>query len=245
MLATEALPLVGSLFDIQATSYLGALYSLRILMGLFESITYPAFFALLAHWTPSSERSFNVGLGLGGAYIGTAIAFPVCSTLAATSLVVIGRWPGMFYLFGMLTVVWAVAWFAFVRKSPEDDPRVSPAELHWIVSTRKSDDKHAGVAAKRNKGNSIAGNDDGGGGTGDGGGEAVGGGGGGFGGRGGDRRGGVGEPLTVLQKCWASVWARMLLCPAAWALFAAHFASNWINYTLLVRDVRDWEWEWE
>jgi MFS family permease len=44
------------LFDVQTTSYLWALYALRILMGLFESITFPSFFALLSRWTPSSER---------------------------------------------------------------------------------------------------------------------------------------------------------------------------------------------
>jgi MFS family permease len=218
---TLAAPL--SLFDIQATSYLGSLFTLRILMGLFESVTLPAFFALLAHWTPSSERSFNVGLGAGGAYIGTALAFPVCSTLVTSSIPVIGRWPGMFYLFGMLTLVWAVAWFAIVRKRPEDDPHVSLPELSWIVTTRRSDDAASSSAAARKHDSEGGSSSSGGGGA-----AAA------TAATAAAAATAAGEALTVFQKCRASVWTKLLLCPAAWALFAAHFATNWISYTLLV-----------
>ena len=95
----------GETYDVQTTSYLGAVYVLRILMGIFESVTYPSFYALLSKWTPASERSSMVGFAAGGAYFGTAIAFPVCSILVASTIPVIGRWPGIFYLFGAMTLV--------------------------------------------------------------------------------------------------------------------------------------------
>lgn len=137
--SNRTMSLAGHTNQVQVTSYLPAVYALRILMGLFESVTYPSFYALLSKWAPASERGSMVGLAAGGAYFGTAIAFPICSILVASTIPVIGRWPGMFYLFGFATLVWAVAWFAVVRKSPEADKHVGEAELHWIVSTRKDD----------------------------------------------------------------------------------------------------------
>jgi MFS family permease len=208
------------LYLMQTDSLLPLLYAVRILMGVFESVTFPAFFALLSMWTPASERSFMVSATTAGSFLGTAVAFPVCSTLVTSSLPLIGHWPGMFYLFGLATIVWSVVWFAVVRRSPEDDPALSPAERHWIVSTRKDGppDGHGGgggvddVDSAGELGHLAA-----------------------VGGKesGSPDGGDDGAPRTCRQKLMGSIWTRILLCSSSWALFLSHAAGNYTNYTLL------------
>ena len=197
----------GTTYELVTESYISAVVVLRILMGLFESVTYPSFFALLSKWAPASERSGMVGLACGGAYFGTAIAFPICSSLVASTAPVIGRWPGMFYLFGVMTLFWAVGWFAVVRKSPEADRNVSAEELNWIVSTRKDDvhinDTDSSVDKKEEQEQDSVDSD------------------------------AKERPTTCWQTVRQSIWMRMFLCPASLVIFGVHFAGNWINYTLL------------
>tara|TARA_B110000208_G_C11756114_1_gene425227 strand:+ start:85 stop:1833 length:1749 start_codon:yes stop_codon:yes gene_type:complete len=59
------------------------IYILRILMGFFESFTFPALYALLKEWVPDLERSFLVGIIMAGAQMGTIVSFPVSSYLVA------------------------------------------------------------------------------------------------------------------------------------------------------------------
>jgi MFS family permease len=56
---------------------LSVLYTLRAVMGLCESVTFPAAYVMASHWFPSKERSQLLATMTAGAYIGTAIAFPI------------------------------------------------------------------------------------------------------------------------------------------------------------------------
>ena len=57
------------------------LYTVRAIMGLGESVTYPAANVLYTKWAPSKERTFIVTMGSAGAYLGTAFAFPIAGML--------------------------------------------------------------------------------------------------------------------------------------------------------------------
>lgn len=124
-------------------SNLVALDLLRVLMGAFESVTYPALYALLAKWTPPVERGRTVSLIFSGAQVGTAIAFPLSGYIAsrpATSSLGefsnwFARWPGVFYFFGLAGVLWTVGWGFFVYSDPRAHPRISAGELRYIEST--------------------------------------------------------------------------------------------------------------
>ena len=61
------------------------LYAVRALMGLGESVTYPAANVLYTKWAPAPERTLIVTLGSAGAYLGTAFAFPIAGFLIGPS----------------------------------------------------------------------------------------------------------------------------------------------------------------
>jgi ACS family sodium-dependent inorganic phosphate cotransporter len=66
-------------------------------------------------------------------YIGLVIAFP----LAVWIMTNLG-WPWVFYLFGVLGLVWSTVWYLLVTNTPEEHPRVSPEELDHILQGQHS-----------------------------------------------------------------------------------------------------------
>ncbi|CAG0900572.1 unnamed protein product, partial [Cyprideis torosa] len=63
-----------------------------------------------------------------GAPVGTVISLAVSGVLASSSW----GWPSVFYVFGLLGVLWFVGWAFFVYETPADHPRISDAEKREI-----------------------------------------------------------------------------------------------------------------
>ncbi|KRY09857.1 Sialin [Trichinella patagoniensis] len=98
----------------------------RILMGIAEGVTWPATQSLFAKWAPPSERR---------CFIGTLTAFIVSGFLADSSF--LGGWPSIFYVFGVLGIIWFILWTLFVTNGPEDHRFISNAEKNFIVNSLK------------------------------------------------------------------------------------------------------------
>lgn len=45
-------------------------------------------------------------------------------------------WPSVFYIFGGLGVVWGLPWYFLAHNLPEHHPRISDAELSYILKHR-------------------------------------------------------------------------------------------------------------
>ena len=60
---------------------------------------------------------------------------PISGWLCETDF--LGGWPSVFYVFGGLGLVWGLAWFPLVRDKPQNHPRISQSELHFITSNIK------------------------------------------------------------------------------------------------------------
>ena len=99
----------------------------RILEGLGEGMTYPAMHAMMSRWVPLNERSKFVTLISSGAQFGTVISMPISGLMAAK----IG-WQSVFYFFGALGCVWFVFWVFLVFNTPQNHPRITSDELHYI-----------------------------------------------------------------------------------------------------------------
>uniref|UniRef100_A0A7G3ATP0 Putative permease of the major facilitator superfamily protein n=1 Tax=Lutzomyia longipalpis TaxID=7200 RepID=A0A7G3ATP0_LUTLO len=69
-------------------------------------------------------------LGFAGNYAGTVVAMPLSGVLAVSL-----GWESVFYFFGSLGVVWAVAWLIIVKAGPEDDPFISEEEKTYILKS--------------------------------------------------------------------------------------------------------------
>ena len=105
----------------------GLMLAIRFGVGMFESITFPAYAALNARWIPRQEYSRAQTLSVSGAYLGQAIAYPLTTWLLMTY-----SWPVVFYFNAALGLVWLVLWLALATNTPAEHPRISRQELDYI-----------------------------------------------------------------------------------------------------------------
>ena len=101
--------------------------AIRFGVGLFESVSFPAYAALNSRWVPRHEYGRAQTISLSGAHLGQALAYPI-----TTWLVVTFSWPMVFYFNALLGGVWLIAWLVFATNTPAEHPRMSQAELHEI-----------------------------------------------------------------------------------------------------------------
>ncbi|MGE0624126.1 MAG: ACS family MFS transporter [Pseudomonadales bacterium] len=123
--------LIWSLFTIitPAAAFMGlfALFAARIGMGLGEAVTFPSIYSLVTRWFPHDEKVKAVAFNASGIPIGTVFA------LVITPVIVLYLgWEWAFYLFGLVGVVWYVAWNRLVTASPAEHPRIAQAELAYL-----------------------------------------------------------------------------------------------------------------
>lgn len=109
------------------------MYSMRVLLGICESGTFPAINALLAEWFSAKEYARAAGFCWSGGYAGPIIAFPLGGIILQT-----WGWRAVFFIFGASGVVWLVAWSIIVpeRSNLQESSLVEhsievPASLHW------------------------------------------------------------------------------------------------------------------
>lgn len=113
-----------------AWSY-GSLLVFRFLFGAGEAGAYPACARTFYSWLPVGERGFAQGVNFSGSRLGAAFALPLVAALVAAL-----GWRPAFMVLGALGIVWAAAWFAWFRDTPEEHPRVSAAERQLIAVAR-------------------------------------------------------------------------------------------------------------
>jgi len=105
----------------------GVMLLLRFCVGLFESVSFPAYAALNSRWIPRYEYGRAQTTSLSGAHLGQAFAYPLTSWLVLTF-----SWPTVFYVNAVLGGLWLLAWLAFATNTPAEHPKISAAERHEI-----------------------------------------------------------------------------------------------------------------
>jgi ACS family hexuronate transporter-like MFS transporter len=98
------------------------------LLGLGEAANFPACIRTVAEWFPKRERALATGIFNSGANVGNMMV-----PLLVPPLVALVTWRGAFVVAGSLGLVWLVIWLIYYQ-SPEAHPRVSKAELAFILS---------------------------------------------------------------------------------------------------------------
>ena len=92
-------------------------------MGLCEGTTQPAVSVMLAQWVPFEQRSKLSTFVYMGATFGVLLPSfslgPITKTLG---------WPGVYYIFGSLSVLWFVFWIFLCYNSPKEHPFISESE---------------------------------------------------------------------------------------------------------------------
>lgn len=111
----------------------GALIVLRALEGLGEGVTFPAMHAMWSSWAPPLERSKLLSISYAGAQLGTVISLPLSGVICFYM-----NWTYVFYLFGVVGIIWFVLWIWLVSNTPETHTTISHQEKEYILSSLKN-----------------------------------------------------------------------------------------------------------
>lgn len=102
------------------------LFAFRLATGAFEAPSYPINNRIVTSWFPGHERASATAMYVSGQFIGLAFLTP-----ALTALQYYTGWRGLFFVTGLLGIVWGLIWYLFYR-DPLEHPRVNNAELEYI-----------------------------------------------------------------------------------------------------------------
>jgi MFS transporter, ACS family, glucarate transporter len=120
---TALLPLIppsipGALF---------VLLAVRFLLGVGESVIFPASNRLVASWIPSRERGLANGLIFTGVGVGGGLAPPLI-----TYMMVMHSWRWAFWLCSAIGIAAGIVWMLVVRNTPEEQHNISELERAYI-----------------------------------------------------------------------------------------------------------------
>ncbi|XP_046664250.1 vesicular glutamate transporter 2-like isoform X1 [Homalodisca vitripennis] len=104
-----------------------SLITIRVIQGLFEGVTYPSIIAVWSRWAPPQERARLVTIAFSGGFFSFLVNPPVCRFIAYTL-----DWSFIFYITGILGLIWCAVWLTVVKDKPEDDPHISTEELKYL-----------------------------------------------------------------------------------------------------------------
>jgi MFS transporter, ACS family, glucarate transporter len=109
----------------------GLMVGIRLLLGIGESVIYPASNRLVANWVPSKERGLANGLIFAGVGFGAGVAPPLVAFIMASH-----GWRAAFFVSAAIGVVALGIWLLLSRERPEEHPFIKPDELAYIEAER-------------------------------------------------------------------------------------------------------------
>lgn len=108
----------------------------RVLIGLSESATFPSVYYFYTQWIPSHEKTLLIPAVNSGMYFGEIIGFSLSGFLVKTPVMwgklPIGSWPSVFYVFGLLGIIWFPYWAFKAYDRPEKHPGITQEEIDLI-----------------------------------------------------------------------------------------------------------------
>ena len=126
--------LLTLLTPLAARTNLPLFLAVRVVEGLGEGVTFPAMLAMISRWSAPYERSRFTAFSFAGGTAGTVISLPVSAVMCETL-----GWPSVFYLFGVLGLVWFLVWSLLVHDGPELHPGISQEERQLLQVCHRSD----------------------------------------------------------------------------------------------------------
>ncbi|GAL90531.1 MFS transporter [Jejuia pallidilutea] len=111
----------------------------RFIFGAGEAGAFPNISRAAFSWIPTKERGAFQGINFSGSRLGAAFALPLVAYLIDS-----WGWRNIFYFFGAVGFLFAIAFYAFFRNKPEDHPGLSDEEKKYIVKNRQQEVERKG-----------------------------------------------------------------------------------------------------
>ncbi|KAH9499196.1 hypothetical protein Btru_004415 [Bulinus truncatus] len=93
----------------------------------------PAMQSMWTHWAPPLESSRLRSFCFAGSQVAKVITYPITAILCEYGFD--GGWPSVFYLQGLLGILWYIAWTFMVYNRPAEHPRISTEEKNYIEAS--------------------------------------------------------------------------------------------------------------
>src|SRR5246127_555796 len=105
----------------------GSFWGIRFALGVGEAGAFPTATRAMQMWYPRDERGLVQGVSHAASRFGAAIGPPL-----AVFIMLRYGWRSVFYVIGILSLLWAILYALVYRNMPEEDKDVSRAELARI-----------------------------------------------------------------------------------------------------------------
>ena len=105
------------------------LLAVRFLVGVFESMTFPAAASINSRWIPRPEFGRAHTFSISGITAGQMVAYPL-----TTWIILHSNWQTVFYVNAVFGLIWVAVWLSYAHDSPASHPRVSQTERAYIES---------------------------------------------------------------------------------------------------------------
>jgi MFS family permease len=103
----------------------------RFLFGAGEAGAWPCAARTFSRWIPQAERGRIQGIFFSGAHLAGGV-----TPIIVLGLLQVMNWRAVFVVFGLLGIVWAIAWHRWFRDEPAEHPAVNAAERAQIETGR-------------------------------------------------------------------------------------------------------------
>ena len=132
--AAELAQATGTVAVVISTISMYCFIVARIVLAVGEAGNFPAAIKTTAEYFPKKDRAYATSLFNAGASVGALIA-PLSIPLLAKAW----GWEMSFIVIGALGFIWMAFW-VFIYKKPEENPRVNKAELEYILSDKDAEE---------------------------------------------------------------------------------------------------------
>ncbi|KAM3956042.1 putative inorganic phosphate cotransporter [Aphomia sociella] len=102
----------------------------RVLQGLSQSFIYPSLHTLVAKWVPLEEKGRLGSIVYVGGQLGAAIQYMVAGFVADA-----WGWPGIFYVTGIVGIIWTITYIIVGGASPQESKLISEKERNYIQNS--------------------------------------------------------------------------------------------------------------
>ncbi|XP_065574640.1 sialin-like isoform X2 [Artemia franciscana] len=113
-----------------ANVHFGLVIAVRFVEGLGAGISLPAMHVLLSKWAPPTEKGRISSFTYAGMSLGTVISLPFSGVLAGKL-----GWAWVFYIQGIMSLVWCVLWIFLVFDSPLTHKFINPVEKQFLIDS--------------------------------------------------------------------------------------------------------------